>query len=190
MIKVEAENVQNLVSKLGIIFQVVLDKFPDKYKDFPDFLKDVEVTGMSAIDVHSAISLLVDFDWEKFNEDFQNKVSEEKIDELVRAVDVWAGSKGISFIKIKSPYDIRDDYNGDIKETSEWYPHLSEQDVIFLSNMFASVIEWGSVEDEEFEWFTKENGFERDINDYYDDDMWLDEDEEFEKAEKSKEDEE
>lgn len=28
MIKVEAENVQDLVSKLGVIFQAVLDKFP------------------------------------------------------------------------------------------------------------------------------------------------------------------
>lgn len=67
MIKVEAENVQDLVSKLGVIFQAVLDKFPDKYQDFPDFLKDVEVIGMSAIDVHSAISMLVEFDWKKFN---------------------------------------------------------------------------------------------------------------------------
>ena len=140
MIKVEAENVQDLVSKLGVIFQAVLDKFPDKYQDFPDFLKDVEVIGMSAIDVHSAISMLVEFDWKKFNADLQNKVSEDKIWELVRAVDVWAGSKGLSFIKIKSPYDVMHDYEGDDKESSEWYPHLSEQDTIFLSNIFASVI--------------------------------------------------
>lgn len=187
MIKVEAENVQDLVSKLGVIFQAVLDKFPDKYQDFPDFLKDVEVTGMSAIDVHSAISMLVEFDWKKFNADLQNKVSEDKIWELVRAVDVWAGSKGLSFIKIKSPYDVMHDYEGDDKESSEWYPHLSEQDAIFLSNIFASVINWGAVEDEEFEWHTRENGFERDIDDYDDLDDWWDEDEESEEATESKE---
>lgn len=189
MIKVEAENVQDLVSKLGVIFQAVLDKFPDKYQDFPDFLKDVEVTGMSAIDVHSAVSMLVEFDWKKFNTDLQNKVSEDKIWELVRAVDVWAGSKGLSFVKIISPYDITGDYEGDRMESSEWYPHLSEQDVIFLSNIFHTVIDWGSVEDEEFEWHTRENGFERDADDYCDLDNWWDENEEFEEATELEEDE-
>ena len=82
------------------------------------------------------------------------------------------------------------DYEGDDKESSEWYPHLSEQDTIFLSNIFTSVINWGSVEDEEFEWHTRENGFERDIDDYDEMDDWLDEDEEFEETTESKEDEE
>lgn len=43
MIKVEAENVQDLVSKLGVIFQAVLDKFPDKYQDFPDFVNNPDL---------------------------------------------------------------------------------------------------------------------------------------------------
>lgn len=60
-----------------------------------------------------------------------------------------------------------------------------------MPNIFASVINWGAVEDEEFEWYTRENGFERDINDCDNLDDWWNEDEESEEAtELHKEDEE
>lgn len=46
----------------------------------------------------------------------------------------------------------------------------------------SSLINWGAVEDEEFEWHTRENGFERDADDYCDLDNWWDENEESEEA--------
>ena len=55
-------------------------------------------------------------------------------------------------------------------------------DIMVLAPTDRSFFLWGAVEDEEFEWYTRENGFERDIDDYDNLDDWWDEDEESEET--------